>query len=109
MSSGAALSIEGVARCTGGLTQLIEQAASEAFEPEKYTDEVRARMLDLIQRKVDGEDITVTPTEEPEHKIIDMMEALKASLAAGGGETARKPAKRVSKKTAAKKKSARAK
>ena len=90
--------------------QLIEQAASEKFQPEKYKDEVRERVMDLIQRKVDGEDITVTPTEEPEHKIIDMMEALKASIASGNKQTgARKPAQRSGKKTAAKKKSAKAK
>ncbi|MDH3452627.1 MAG: Ku protein [Gammaproteobacteria bacterium] len=91
--------------------QLIEQAASDKFEPEKYKDEVRARIMDLIQRKVDGEDITVTPTEEPEHKIIDMMEALKASIASGQSKQAgeRKPAQRSGKKAAAKKKSAKAK
>jgi DNA end-binding protein Ku len=64
-------------------TQLVEQAASDAFNPESYKDEVRERMLALIQRKVEGEDITLAPTAEPEHKIIDIMEALKASLAAG--------------------------
>jgi DNA end-binding protein Ku len=64
-------------------TQLVEQAASDEFKPEIYKDEVRERMLALIQRKVEGEDITVAPTAEPEHKIIDIMEALKASLAAG--------------------------
>jgi DNA end-binding protein Ku len=81
--------------------QLIEQAASEEFHPEQYKDEVRERMLALIQRKVEGEDITVTPTEEPEHKIIDIMEALKASLAASGkGGAARKPARRAEAKAA---------
>jgi DNA end-binding protein Ku len=64
-------------------TQLVEQAATDAFNPESYKDEVRERMLALIQRKVEGEDITLAPTAEPEHKIIDIMEALKASLAAG--------------------------
>jgi len=64
-------------------TQLVEQAATDAFNPENYKDEVRERMLALIQRKVEGEDITLAPTAEPEHKIIDIMEALKASLAAG--------------------------
>ena len=64
-------------------TQLVEQAASDEFKPEDYKDEVRERMLALIQRKVEGEDITLAPTAEPEHKIIDIMEALKASLAAG--------------------------
>src|SRR5690606_37208018 len=40
-------------------TQLVEQAASEQFQPESYKDEVRERMLALIQRKVEGEDITL--------------------------------------------------
>lgn len=73
-------------------TQLIEQAASDKFTPENYRDEVRDRMLELINRKVEGEDITIAPTAEPEHKIIDIMEALKASLAAGN---ARKPAQQA--------------
>ncbi len=85
-------------------TQLIEQAASDKFKPENYRDEVRERMLELIQRKVDGEDITIAPTTEPEHKIIDIMEALKASLAAGN---ARKPAQQA--ETAAERKAARPK
>jgi DNA end-binding protein Ku len=84
-------------------TQLVEQAASDEFKPENYKDEVRERMLALIQRKVEGEDITLAPTAEPEHKIIDIMEALKASLAAG-----KKPAQAAAedKKTAAKPKAA---
>jgi DNA end-binding protein Ku len=85
-------------------TQLIEQAASEKFTPENYRDEVRDRMLELINRKVEGEDITIAPTAEPEHKIIDIMEALKASLAAGN---ARKPAQQA--EPAAEKKAARSK
>lgn len=87
--------------------QLVEQAASDEFRPENYTDEVRQRMMELIERKVEGEDITVTPTEEPEHKIIDMMEALKASIAAGNKTAAkRKPARRADKKVETKKKAA---
>ncbi len=85
--------------------QLVEQAATEVFNPKNYKDEVRERILELIQRKVDGEDITVTPAQEPEHKIIDIMEALKASIAAGakGQAAERKPAKRATKKAASKK------
>ncbi len=81
--------------------QLIEQAASEVFEPEEFSDEVRQRMLDLIQQKVEGKEITVAPSEEPQSQIIDLMEALKASIAGGaGGEAAeRKPASRITKKT----------
>lgn len=87
--------------------QLIDQASSDSFSPQQYQDEVRKKTLELIQRKVEGEDITVTPTEVPENKIIDMMEALKASIAAGKkGEAKPKPAKRVGKKATSKKKSA---
>ncbi len=89
--------------------QLIRQAASERFEPGKYGDEVRRRVLEMIQRKVEGEEITTAPAEEPKTQIIDLREALKASLAAGGegaDATARKPDKRVAKKSASKKKTA---
>ncbi|MFQ5745850.1 MAG: Ku protein [Gemmatimonadota bacterium] len=82
--------------------QLIEQAATDAFEPEKYEDEVTKRILALIEKKVEGEEITAAPAVEPETKIIDLMDALKASLAgAEGGAGApkasvRKPARRAS-------------
>jgi DNA end-binding protein Ku len=79
--------------------QLIEQSASDSFDPTSYRDEVREQMMALIQRKIEGEDISVAPTEKPEHKIIDIMEALKASLNA---TDKRKPAQRTE-KTAAKK------
>jgi len=77
--------------------QLVEQAASEKFEPQKYEDTVKMRIQEQIQRKVDGEEITEEPTEAPKTQIIDLMEALKASLAKGKGSTGgeRKPAKRV--------------
>lgn len=91
--------------------RLIEQAQSDEFKPEKYKDEVRARMLELIERKSEGEEIAATSSEEPEHKIIDMMEALKASLAAGKREPGvkRQPPKRVTKKAGATGRSARSK
>ena len=83
--------------------QLVEQVASDEFHPQRYEDEVRKRTLELIERKVDGEDITVVSAEESETKLIDMMEALKASLAATGKDVSagRKPAKHASKKKAA--------
>ena len=78
--------------------QLIEQAASEEFKPEAYEDNVKKRMLESIQLKVEGHEITAEPTAAPETQIIDLMEALKQSLAQGGkaGEAEeRKPAKRA--------------
>jgi DNA end-binding protein Ku len=82
--------------------QLIEQGAKDAFDPKAYRDEVREQILALIQRKVEGEDISVAPTEKVEHKIIDIMEALKASLKAAD---ARKPAQSTDSEQAKPKKS----
>ena len=75
--------------------QLVEQIADDEFHPENYEDEVRNQMWELIERKVQGEDIVAPPQEEPKAQIVDLMDALKASL----GETEeRKPAKRSSRK-----------
>lgn len=62
--------------------QLIEQTTNKKFEPEKYKDTVRERVLETIQKKIDGQDITsdIKP-EAGGGKILDLMEALKASLA----------------------------
>ena len=62
--------------------QLIEQLGSPAFQPEKYEDEYRKRGLELIERKVAGQEIVAAPAQAPRAQIIDLMEALKASLAA---------------------------
>jgi DNA end-binding protein Ku len=76
--------------------QLIEQISSETFKPEAYEDDVRKRIEQAIQRKVEGSEIAVTPVEAPGAKVIDLMEALKASLAAKEGATEqRKPPKRA--------------
>lgn len=73
--------------------QLIDQVSSEKFQPENYTDEVRHHMLEVIEQKVNGEEIVVAQEEREEAKIIDIMEALKASLKeSGSGKKAAKPA-----------------
>ncbi len=60
---------------------LVEQRAANAFKPETYEDDVKKRILGLIQKKVEGQDISVAPPEAGGGQIIDLMEALKASLA----------------------------
>ena len=60
--------------------QLIEQTANDSFEPQKYKDTVRERVLETIQRKVEGQDITSDIVADTGGKVIDLMEALKASL-----------------------------
>jgi DNA end-binding protein Ku len=65
--------------------QLVDQIATEEFHPEAYQDEVRKRYLEAIQRKVEGHQVTAAAPEQPRAQIIDLMEALKASLAGKGG------------------------
>lgn len=83
-------------------TQLIGQIASDEFKPDQYEDEVKKRYLEAIQRKVEGQEITTSARAEPRAQVIDLMEALKASLTAKGraageaasvADSARKPAK----------------
>ena len=60
---------------------LVEQTSSDKFEPAKYKDTVRERVLEAINEKVAGEDITSEPAAAPGgDKILDLMEALKQSL-----------------------------
>src|SRR6266480_6624492 len=84
--------------------KVIDQGTSEEFRPEAYKDNVRRRILDQIQPKVEGHEIIEEPTEAPKTQIIDLMEALKASLAKGKGSTGgeRKPAKRAERAAEAK-------
>jgi DNA end-binding protein Ku len=67
-------------------TQLIEQIATDEFHPDTYEDYVRQRTRDLIEKKIQGQEITAAPQEAPKAQIIDLMEALKASLAASRPE-----------------------
>ena len=69
--------------------QLIAQAATEEFHPEAYEDSQRRKLRELIDRKVRGEEIAVAPEEAPRAEIIDLMSALKASLA--GEKSQEKP------------------
>jgi DNA end-binding protein Ku len=82
--------------------QIVEQAASASFQADKYEDNVRKKVLEQIQRKVEGKEIIEEPTEAPKTQIIDLMEALKASLKGKGAGGERKPAKRVEGKAVAK-------
>src|SRR3954452_22805231 len=60
--------------------QLIEQQSSDKFDPSQYADEVRARVEAAVQKKVEGQEITMTEAPEPGGQVIDLMEALRASL-----------------------------
>jgi DNA end-binding protein Ku len=71
--------------------QLIQQSVAEGFHPENYKDEVRKRVQEIIRQKVEGQEVTLAPEEPVVAPVIDLMEALKASLAqASGGADASK-------------------
>ncbi|MBC8119622.1 MAG: hypothetical protein H7X75_08625 [Burkholderiaceae bacterium] len=60
---------------------MIDQQASDTFDPALYTDDVRARVEEAVQKKVEGQQITMA--EAPQTggaQVIDLMEALRASL-----------------------------
>jgi DNA end-binding protein Ku len=92
---------------------LTDQIASDEFHPENYKDEVKGRVEALIQRKIDGQEISEVKPAAPKTQVIDLMEALKASLAARGGrrkeaatapaEPERKPAVRATREETAEK------
>ncbi len=72
------------------------------FEPEKYRDEYREEVMALIQMKADGQEFEVPEAAAEKPKVVDIMAALEASVAAAKDARTRHPAK----KSAAKKKSA---
>ncbi len=84
--------------------QLIDAQSSDKFDPTAYKDEVAARIEAAIQKKVEGQEITLTAAPEGGAQVIDLMEALRASLekkapkpapAAQPQEETRKPPKRA--------------
>ena len=66
--------------------QLIDSLSSE-FEPERYHDEYREKVLDLIERKAQGEEIATQPEAPKPERVPDLMAALEASLAAVKGDS----------------------
>ena len=77
--------------------KVIDQGATEEFDPKKYKDNVRDRMQEQIERKVEGKQITEEPEEAPKTRVLDLMQALKQSLGAEAKtetKAASKPAKR---------------
>jgi DNA end-binding protein Ku len=60
---------------------LAEQVSAESFVPENYLDDRRTKLQELVDRKVAGEQITTPEAEEPKGQVIDLMEALRQSLA----------------------------
>jgi len=81
--------------------RLIEELSHEDFEPAKYQDDYRLRVLDLVNLKVEGKEVTAAGPQVQRAQVIDLMDALKESLArraasgaapAAAGATSKKPA-----------------
>jgi DNA end-binding protein Ku len=72
--------------------QLIEQQAVDKFDPLAYRDEVRERIEAAVRKKVEGQEITMTEAPEAGAQVIDLMEALRASLEKKPARRAQQPA-----------------
>jgi DNA end-binding protein Ku len=76
--------------------QLIEAQSVETFDPSQYTDTVGTRIEAAIQKKIEGQEIAMSEAPQPGAQVIDLMEALRASLerkGAKGGAAKAAPAK----------------
>ena len=60
--------------------RLIEELSTDAFEPDKYEDEYSQRVLDLVDKKAEGQKITLAKPQARRGQVIDLMAALKESL-----------------------------
>jgi DNA end-binding protein Ku len=80
--------------------QLIHQLAAKRFDPHEFQDEFKGRVEAAIQRKVDGKEVSLSEAPVGTHtgNVVDLMEALRASLGAKGSPppaVQRKPAKKA--------------
>lgn len=109
--------LEGAAEAEAGkrevdmARQLIDSLAAD-FDPDRYRDSYRERVLELIERKAEGQDIAIEPAAEEAEPVPDLMAALEASIAQSkkqGGESKAKSSSNGSKKKAAPKKKSTAK
>ena len=64
--------------------QVIGMSTETAFEPDGYEDGVKKQIEEMVQKKIEGQEIAMAPSETPRGEVIDLMAALKASLASGG-------------------------
>src|SRR5213593_408768 len=82
--------------------QLIDGLSSDTFSPEKYRDEYRERVLELVNQKVEGKEVSAAGPQVQRAQVIDLMEALKQSLARRAAAPPAAPAAAAEKKPLAK-------
>ncbi|QTL98960.1 Ku protein [Iocasia frigidifontis] len=61
--------------------EIVDNLTAE-FEPEKYDDEYRQELLDIIRTKIEGKEVEIHETAPVESKVLDLMDKLKASVEA---------------------------
>jgi DNA end-binding protein Ku len=81
--------------------QLIDGLTNDEFKPEQYEDEYRLRVLDMVNLKVEGKEVTAIGPQVQRAQVIDLMEALKESLAKRGPAERKPPAKMAKRAEAA--------
>ena len=80
--------------------RLIDELVRKEFHPENYHDEYRDRVLRLVEQKVEGKEVTALEPQVRQSQVVDLMEALKASLERRDG-AAKAKAPRAAKSAAA--------
>jgi DNA end-binding protein Ku len=75
--------------------RLIEELSNQEFEAEKYEDQYRRRVTELVNTKAEGKEITVAAPQAKRAQVIDLMAALKESLGKKSNLKERKPAVRA--------------
>ena len=80
--------------------RLIDELSNQEFKPEQYQDEYRLRVLDMVNLKVEGKEVTAVGPQVQRAQVIDLMEALKESLARRV-PTERKPPAKMDKRAEA--------
>ncbi|MBI5497763.1 MAG: Ku protein [Deltaproteobacteria bacterium] len=81
--------------------QLVEQLSSPRFDASKYHDDYREQLTAMLERKAAGETVNAAAPEQPREQIIDLMEALKASLAKKQSAAAEAPETKPARKASA--------
>ena len=77
--------------------RLVKELSTDAFKPEKYDDDYRKRVLEAVESKVEGREVTSLAPQAQRTQVIDLMDALKQSLGKRGG-LEKKPAARARQK-----------
>ena len=62
--------------------QLVDSLTVDDFEPEKFTDDYRQRVMELIEQKAAGEVVVARASESEPTAVVDLLAALEASVAA---------------------------